>query len=91
MRFVRSDVRGLIVSHKSDHGPSHRRDSALQRQRSLEFNFRGIFGVVRFSTFATISARNAESTPSMTSSALVIIEVGTGRDQYLATTGPPKR
>ena len=56
MRFVRGDVRDLIVSHKNDHGPSHRRYSALQRQRSLEFNFRGIFGVVRFSTFSTLSA-----------------------------------
>jgi hypothetical protein len=31
MRFVCGDVRDLIVSHKNDHGPSHRRYSALQR------------------------------------------------------------
>jgi hypothetical protein len=31
MRFVRGDVRGHIVSHKNDHGPSYRRYRALQR------------------------------------------------------------
>ena len=31
MRFVCGDVRDLIVSHKNDHGPSHRRYRALQR------------------------------------------------------------
>jgi hypothetical protein len=31
MRFVCGDVRDLIVSRKNDHGPSHRRYSALQR------------------------------------------------------------
>jgi hypothetical protein len=30
MRFVCGDVRDLIVSHKNDHGPSHRRYRALQ-------------------------------------------------------------
>jgi hypothetical protein len=32
MRFARGDVRGLIVSHKIDQGPSYRRHDALQRQ-----------------------------------------------------------
>jgi ADP-ribose pyrophosphatase YjhB (NUDIX family) len=58
MRFVCGDVRDLIVSHKNDHGPSHRRYRALQRERRLKIRFREIFGVVRFSTFATISAMN---------------------------------
>jgi hypothetical protein len=31
MRFVCGDVRDLIVSHKNEHGPSHRRYRALQR------------------------------------------------------------
>jgi hypothetical protein len=56
MRFVCGDVRDLIVSHKNDHGPWHRRYRALQRKRRLKIRFREIFGVVRFSTFATISA-----------------------------------
>jgi hypothetical protein len=55
MRFVCGDVRGLIVSYKNDHGPSRRRYRALQRERRL-ICFCEIFGVVRFSTFATISA-----------------------------------
>ena len=55
MRFVCGDVRNLIVSHQTDHGPAHRRYRALQRRRCLEINFREIFGIVRFSTFATKS------------------------------------
>jgi hypothetical protein len=58
MRFVCGDVRVLIVSYENDHGPSHRRYRALQRSSCLKICFREIFGVVRFSTFATISARN---------------------------------
>ena len=56
MRFGCGDVRDLIVSHKTDHGPAHRRYGALQQWRCLKICFREIFGVVRFSTFATISA-----------------------------------
>ena len=63
MRFVYGDVRVLIVSHENDHGPSHRRCRALQWWSSLEIGFREIFGVVRFSTFATISARNGPAGP----------------------------
>ena len=44
MRFVRG---------KNDYGPSYRRHRALQRQRRLKISFREIFGIVRFSTFAT--------------------------------------
>jgi hypothetical protein len=57
MRFACGDVRDHVVSHKNDHGPSYRRYGALQRQRHLKINFREIFGVVRFSTFATVSAK----------------------------------
>jgi hypothetical protein len=64
MRFVCGDVRDLIVSHKNDHGPSHRSYKALQPERRLKIRFREIFGVVRFSTFATISA-NSGSHPIM--------------------------
>ena len=55
MRFVCGDVRDLIVSHKTDHGPAHWRYRALQQWRCLKICFREIFGIVRFSTFATIS------------------------------------
>jgi len=58
MRFARRDVRDHIVLTKIDHGPSYRRYSALQRQGRLKINFREIFGVVLFSTFATVSARS---------------------------------
>ena len=51
MRFVCGDVRDLIVSHKTDHGPPHRRYRALQQWRRLKICFREIFGIARFSTF----------------------------------------
>ena len=46
---------GHIGSHKNDHGPLYPSSRALQRRRRLEINFREIFGVARFSTFATVS------------------------------------
>jgi hypothetical protein len=55
MLFARGDVRVHILSQKNDHGPSYRRYRALQRSRRLRINSREIFGVVRFSTFATVS------------------------------------
>jgi hypothetical protein len=64
MRWACGDVRDHVVSHKNDHGPSYRRSGALQRQRHLKINFREIFGVVRFSTFATVSALNGHRTMS---------------------------
>src|SRR6202049_3607364 len=56
MRLAPRDVRDLIVSQKNDHGPSYWRYGALQRWSCLKYYFREIFGVVRFSTFATKSA-----------------------------------
>jgi hypothetical protein len=56
MRFVRRDVRDLIAHQKNGHGASYRRHRVLQRRSRLKFDFREIFGVVRFSTFATLSA-----------------------------------
>jgi hypothetical protein len=56
MRFTSSDVRDHIVSSKIDHGPPEWRRKAMQQQRTPKINFREIFRVVRFSTFATISA-----------------------------------
>jgi hypothetical protein len=55
MCFERRDVRDLIVHPKNGHGASHRRRRVLQRRSRLKFDFREIFGVVRFSTFATLS------------------------------------
>jgi hypothetical protein len=54
MSFVRRDVRDLIAHQKNGHGASYRRHRVLQRQSRPKFGFREIFGVVRFSTFATI-------------------------------------
>jgi hypothetical protein len=50
------DVRDHIVSHKNDHRPPYRSYRALQRRKSLKIDIREIFGVARFSTFATVSA-----------------------------------
>src|ERR1700686_46198 len=58
MRLAPRDVRDLIVSQKNDHGPSYWRYGALQRWSCLKYYFREIFGVVRFSTFATKSAKS---------------------------------
>jgi hypothetical protein len=58
MRFVRGGVRDHIVSHKNDHEFSYRPYRALQRSRRLKIDFREIFGVVRFPTFATVSSLN---------------------------------
>ena len=70
MRFGCADVRDLIVSHKTGHGPAHRRYGALQQWRCLKICFREIFGIVQFSTFATISAKRRHRLAySITSSA----------------------
>src|SRR5882757_6467559 len=59
MRLAPRDVRDHIVSRQNDHGPSYRRHEASQRQRCLGIDFREIFGVFGFSTFATKSARSS--------------------------------
>jgi hypothetical protein len=56
MRFARGDMRDHIVSYKNDHGASYRRYGVLQRGSRQKINFCEIFGVGRFSTFATTSA-----------------------------------
>jgi hypothetical protein len=55
MRFARGDMRDHIVSHKNDHGASYKRYGVLQWRSRLKISFCEIFGVVRFSTFATKS------------------------------------
>jgi hypothetical protein len=61
MRFARGDMRDHIASHKNDYGPSYRRYGVLQRRSRLKISFCEIFGVSRFSTFATISAKRRHS------------------------------
>ena len=56
MRFARGDMRNHIVSHKNDHGASYERYGVLQWWSRLKISFCEIFGVVQFSTFATLSA-----------------------------------
>jgi hypothetical protein len=57
MRFACGDMRDHILSYQNDHRPSYWRRRALRQQERLRIDFREIFRVVRFSTFATISAR----------------------------------
>jgi len=56
MRFACRDVRDHIVSYQNDHRPSYWPQRVVRQQESLKIGFREIFGVVRFSTFATLSA-----------------------------------
>lgn len=56
MRLARGDARDHIISRKNDHGAAYRRYGPLQRQRLIKIGFREILGVVRFSTFTTVSA-----------------------------------
>jgi hypothetical protein len=56
MPFARGDVRDHIVSHKNDQGASYGRYAVLQWWSRLKISFCEIFGVVQFSTFATLSA-----------------------------------
>src|SRR5712672_2118886 len=58
MRFACGDMRDHIVSYQNDHRPLYWRRRALRQQERLRIDFREIFRVVRFSTFATISARS---------------------------------
>jgi hypothetical protein len=57
MRFVCGDVRGLIVSQKTTTALGGDVAKALLRSRRLKISFCEIFGIVRFSTFAIISAQ----------------------------------
>ena len=97
MRFVRGDVRDHIASHKNDHGPSYRRYRALQRSRRLKISFRKIFGIVRFSTFATVSANSglilapvakASAVGPVSVPFLVHRQSGCGPDRHKASLAP---
>jgi hypothetical protein len=56
MPFARGDTRDQIVSHKNDQRASYGRYAVLQWWSRLKISFCEIFGVVQFSTFATLSA-----------------------------------
>ena len=85
MRFARGDMRDHIVSCKNDHGASYRHHGVLQWWSRLKINVCEIFGVVRFSTFATISAKSRQaSVHSITSSARASSVGGTLRPSALA-------
>jgi hypothetical protein len=56
MRFACGDMRDHIVSYQNGHRPSYWRRRALRQQARLRIDFSEILRVVRFSTFATISA-----------------------------------
>jgi len=55
MPFARGDMRDHIVSHKNDRGASYWHYAVLQWWCRLKISFCEIFGVVQFSTFATLS------------------------------------
>src|SRR5881394_2014494 len=55
MPFACGDMRDHIVSLKNDHGASPGRYGVSQWWNRLEISFCEIFGVVQFSTFATLS------------------------------------
>src|SRR5258706_10079479 len=57
MRFACGDMRDHIVSYQNDPRPSYWRRRALRQQARLKIYFSEILPVVRFSTFATISAK----------------------------------
>jgi hypothetical protein len=78
MRFARGDMRDHIVSHKSDYGTSYRRCGVLQRQSRLKISFCEIFGVGRFPTFATISAKRRHARASAPNSARASLGVRSG-------------
>jgi hypothetical protein len=61
MRLARRDVRDHIASQKNGHGASYPRYRALQQRSRLDINICEILGVVRFSTFATLSPRQQTS------------------------------
>jgi hypothetical protein len=62
MPFARGDMRDHIVLHKNDHGASYGRYAVLQWWSRLKISFCEIFGVVQFSTFATLSLQQRTST-----------------------------
>jgi hypothetical protein len=68
MRFVCGDVRDLIVSHKTDHGPAHRRHRALQqwsRLKSAFARFSASFDFRLLQQYRPIAAPDATARPQL--------------------------
>jgi hypothetical protein len=63
LRFLRSDARDYITSPKNDHGASYRHYRASALRNRPKTDICEIFGVVRFSTFSTLSTRNGRQHP----------------------------
>ena len=57
MRFLRNDARDYITSPKNDHGASYRHYGASALRNRPKTDICEIFGVVRFSTFSTVSTQ----------------------------------
>jgi hypothetical protein len=92
MRFARGDMRDHIVSHQNDLGASYRRYGVLQWPRRPKINFCEIFDVVRFSTFATISARSGPCSKCTKNCRPAIAQVGSfGGPNRLANLLPAHR
>ena len=84
MRFARGDMRDHIALYQNDHRPSYWPQRALRQQECLKIDFREIFRVVRFSTFATLSAHSDISLQSSASVALGAKRTSTGEQDRLA-------
>src|SRR3984957_2497844 len=73
LRFLRSDARDYITSPKNDHGASYRHYGASALRNRPKTDICEIFGVVRFSTFSTLSINsrsNSARPPSTVSISL---------------------
>ena len=76
MPFARGDMRDYIVSRKNDHGASDGRYRVLQYWSRLEISFCEIFGVVQFSTFATLSEAKRTSQRALPRLLVPLIRAG---------------
>jgi hypothetical protein len=91
MRFARGDMRDHIVSHKNDHGASCWRYGRLQWRSRLKINICEIFRVVRFSTFATISANNRLRVSAEDRDLKIVLALNAVDLEYGATPDETKR
>src|SRR6476469_6755845 len=95
MRFACGDMRDHIVSYQNDHRPSYWRRRALREQARLRIDFSEILRVVRFSTFATISANSGTSPGAreharQAPSELAVVQIGTRSEHGNAYEPTPK-
>ncbi len=55
MRFVHNNLRDHVASQKNDHGHLYWRYGTSERRSCPRISIYEIFGIVRFSTFSTVS------------------------------------